>query len=161
MTTLTQIQLRRDTLANWLTADPVLATGEVGCETDTGRFKVGDGASMYSQIPYQSQLVPTGTRASPHLITAAGGIGNIGTLREYQFVKGNGGPVTVTATPQIVAGLVIGQELKLQGRDDTATVTLADGNGLDLNGPCVLRAGSTLSLVWDGTVWAEDDRNDL
>ena len=29
----TQIQVRRDTAANWTSADPTLATGEIGFET--------------------------------------------------------------------------------------------------------------------------------
>ena len=32
-----QIKLRRDTAANWTSANPTLAAGELGFETDTGR----------------------------------------------------------------------------------------------------------------------------
>ena len=35
----TRIKLRRDTAANWTTEDPILAEGEPGLETDTGRIK--------------------------------------------------------------------------------------------------------------------------
>jgi hypothetical protein len=35
------IQLRRDTAANWTSTNPALATGEIGFETDTGKFKIG------------------------------------------------------------------------------------------------------------------------
>jgi len=47
-----QIQLRRDTAANWLLNDPVLAEGEFGVETDGGKFKIGDGSSSWSALPY-------------------------------------------------------------------------------------------------------------
>lgn len=47
-----RIQLRRGTAANWTSADPVLASGEVGFETDTGKFKVGDGSTAWSSLGY-------------------------------------------------------------------------------------------------------------
>ena len=47
-----QIQLRNDTAANWISADPILAQGEMGIETDTRLFKIGDGASTWSELDY-------------------------------------------------------------------------------------------------------------
>jgi hypothetical protein len=38
--------------SEWTNADPVLATGEEGHETDTGQRKVGDGVSLWSELPY-------------------------------------------------------------------------------------------------------------
>ena len=48
------IQLRRDTKVNWATANPVLAAGEVGLETDTKRQKAGDGISNWNNLPYSN-----------------------------------------------------------------------------------------------------------
>lgn len=48
----TVIQLRRDTAANWTSANPVLAAGEAGIESDTNKFKIGDGTSTWSQLDY-------------------------------------------------------------------------------------------------------------
>ena len=47
-------QLRRDTGANWAAADPVLAAGEIGLETDAAslRGKVGDGITAWSGLDY-------------------------------------------------------------------------------------------------------------
>jgi hypothetical protein len=50
----TVIKLRRDTAANWTTADSVLAAGEAGLETDTGLIKYGDGTSAWTSLPYPS-----------------------------------------------------------------------------------------------------------
>jgi hypothetical protein len=50
----TVIKLRRDTAANWVTADSVLATGEPGIETDTGKLKFGDGATVWTSLSYSS-----------------------------------------------------------------------------------------------------------
>lgn len=49
-----RIQLRRDTAANWTAADPVLLSGEAGYETDTGSFKIGNGSTAWSALPYAS-----------------------------------------------------------------------------------------------------------
>ena len=49
----TLIQQRRDTEAQWLLVDPVLANGEFGVETDTNKFKIGDGTTKWSDLAYQ------------------------------------------------------------------------------------------------------------
>jgi hypothetical protein len=46
------IKLRRDTAANWASANPVLASGEQGLETDTNKMKIGDGSTAYNSLPY-------------------------------------------------------------------------------------------------------------
>lgn len=48
------IQLRRDTAANWTSVNPILASGEIGYETDLNRFKVGDGTNTWSALNYSS-----------------------------------------------------------------------------------------------------------
>uniref|UniRef100_UPI0035673F9A glycosyl hydrolase family 28-related protein n=1 Tax=Nocardioides sp. TaxID=35761 RepID=UPI0035673F9A len=47
-----QIRLRRGTAQEWTDADPTLAAGEPGFETDTGRHKIGTGESPWSELPY-------------------------------------------------------------------------------------------------------------
>lgn len=47
---MTQIILRRGTAAQWTTANPILAEGEMGYVTDTGDFKFGDGASSWTAL---------------------------------------------------------------------------------------------------------------
>jgi hypothetical protein len=47
-----QIQLRRGTSAEWILANPVIASGEMVLETDTGRFKVGNGVSNWASLSY-------------------------------------------------------------------------------------------------------------
>jgi hypothetical protein len=47
-----QIQVRRDTAANWTTAATVLASGEIGFESDTGKFKIGDGSTAWASLDY-------------------------------------------------------------------------------------------------------------
>ncbi|MFP4066214.1 MAG: SUMF1/EgtB/PvdO family nonheme iron enzyme [Spirochaetaceae bacterium] len=51
----TDIQLRRDTAANWTSNNTVLKSGEPGVETDTGRLKIGDGSTTWSNLDYVDQ----------------------------------------------------------------------------------------------------------
>ena len=46
------IQFRRGTSAEWTAANPVLSPGEPGFETDTGKIKLGDGASDWAALTY-------------------------------------------------------------------------------------------------------------
>ena len=50
----TQIQIRRDSAADWTSNNPTLAQGEFGWETDTNRFKIGDGSSNWQSLAYAS-----------------------------------------------------------------------------------------------------------
>jgi len=46
------IQLRRGTAAQWTSANPTLAAGEGGFETDTGKFKLGNGSQNWVALKY-------------------------------------------------------------------------------------------------------------
>jgi len=48
----TRMQQRRGSAAQWTAANPVLAAGEIGFETDTNKFKMGNGTSTWSQLVY-------------------------------------------------------------------------------------------------------------
>lgn len=49
----TKIQLRHDTAANWAAnSTVVLLAGELGFETDTNKFKIGDGVKTWAELPY-------------------------------------------------------------------------------------------------------------
>ena len=48
----TTIQIRRDSSTNWQTVNPILANGEFGKETDTGKIKNGDGVTAWNDLPY-------------------------------------------------------------------------------------------------------------
>ena len=54
-TQIAQIQMRRDTAANWTSEDPTLASGEWGLETDTDKMKIGDGSTSWSSLDYRYQ----------------------------------------------------------------------------------------------------------
>ena len=50
----TKIQLRRGPSTEWTSANPLLASGELGLETDTKKFKIGDGSAYWNSLPYSS-----------------------------------------------------------------------------------------------------------
>jgi len=49
-----KIQLRRGTAAEWTAANPILSQGEMGVETDTGKFKIGNNSNSWTTLPYVS-----------------------------------------------------------------------------------------------------------
>lgn len=161
---LEQILLRSDTQDNWVSVNPVLGQGEAGFEYDTNRFKIGNGTLAYNSLSYAGgagAYQVNGTVSVPVQITTIGGITPLNVQREYQLIKGAGGPVVIVATPPIAAGTTIGQELLLEGTDDTNTVTIDPGAGVSLNGPIIMGLtgpGSCLLLVWNGNTWKEVSR---
>lgn len=51
----TVLQHRRDAAATWTSNDPTLAAGEIGFETDTGKFKIGNGSTAWTSLGYAAQ----------------------------------------------------------------------------------------------------------
>ena len=49
-----RIQFRRDLAANWTSNNPTLMSGELGIETDTKAFKLGDGTTAWNDLVYSS-----------------------------------------------------------------------------------------------------------
>ena len=49
-----QIQFRRGTAAEWTAANTVLAEGELGLETDTTYYKIGNGSTAWTSLAYGS-----------------------------------------------------------------------------------------------------------
>lgn len=50
------IELRRGLAADWTANNPVLTAGEPGFETDTLRFKIGNGTTAWVSLAYQGAL---------------------------------------------------------------------------------------------------------
>ena len=46
------MQQRRGTAQQWTDSNPTLAAGEIGFETDTSKFKIGNGSSAWSALTY-------------------------------------------------------------------------------------------------------------
>ena len=48
----TLVTLRKGTAAQWESANPVLSLGEPGFESDTLKFKIGDGEKVWNELKY-------------------------------------------------------------------------------------------------------------
>jgi hypothetical protein len=53
----TRIRLRRGTDVQWASANPILALGEFGYESNTERFKIGDGNTPWLSLSYNEQII--------------------------------------------------------------------------------------------------------
>jgi hypothetical protein len=96
-----QIQYRRGSASQWTTTNPVLAIGEPGYETDTGKFKVGNGSTAWTSLAYSSGIQgPTGPTGSTGTTGATGPTGP-------QGIAGPTGPTGVAGPtgPQGVQGI--------------------------------------------------------
>ncbi len=49
--------LKNKTVAQWTSANPTLAKGEIGLENDTGKFKLGDGTKNWTSLSYATMTV--------------------------------------------------------------------------------------------------------
>ena len=88
-----RLQLRRDTATNWTSNNPTLLAGELGAETDTGKFKVGDGTTAWTSLAYSSG--PAGPTGATGATGSTGAAGTNGT-------NGQGVP-TAGTTGQVLA----------------------------------------------------------
>ena len=80
-------------------------------------------------------------------LTAAGGLTIASSIMR---VQGSGGPITITANPQIIGG-TDGQEIRIIGQSDTNTVTFVHGAGIQMQGGqnFTLGSGDVLTLIYD------------
>ena len=63
MSATTKIYMRRDTAANWTSANTLLASGEQAFETDTRKRKTGDGVTTWTSLAYDVPTVHSATHA--------------------------------------------------------------------------------------------------
>jgi hypothetical protein len=84
-----RLQNRRDTAANWTANNPTLAAGELGLETDTSKYKIGDGTTAWNSLAYAYTAGAAGATGPTGPIGATGPTGVTG-------ITGPTGPVGAT-----------------------------------------------------------------
>ena len=105
-----RLQLRRGTEAQWDTANPTLAAGEIGIETDTNTFKFGDGSTPWNSLSYAlSQTV------DDYILLSTKGVANgVASLDSSGFIPSAQLPplakVTVSAVANQAARLALTAE---------------------------------------------------
>lgn len=78
-----QIQFRRGTASEWATVNPILALAEMGIETDTNLFKIGNGALQWNDLDYGGIQGYTGSTGY------SGSIGNV-AVQNVLYVSKSG-----------------------------------------------------------------------
>lgn len=151
-----RIQVRRGTAAAWTTANPILAQGELGFETDTLKIKCGNGLTAWNSLAYVSGA-GGGTHAGlsglsaddhPQYLTQARGDARYPLLGHTHTLAG--------LTDVNLAGASDGQVLKRIGGVWVAAADLAGGGGGSLAdgdyGDVTVSGGGSLISLDDGVV---------
>ena len=140
-----QIQYRRDTAANWTSVNPVLAEGEPGYETDTGKFKVGTGSATWTALSYASG--PAGATGPTGAAGATGATGATGAAGVGVPVGGTAGQVLskIDATNYNTQWITAGGSGTVTSIGGTGTV-----NGLTLTGTVTTSGNLTLGGTLSG-----------
>jgi hypothetical protein len=82
-----QLKHRRGTAAAWTSANPILGAGEIGYETDTGKFKMGDGVTAWTSITNYFQPGAGG-----------GGVSSVAVAVSGAGLSVSGSPITSSGT---------------------------------------------------------------
>ena len=160
------IQLRRDTAANWTSANPVLAAGQPGFETDTRKWKVGDGTTAWNSLAYMGGTAAwadiTGKpstfppSAHTHVIADVTGLQTALDDKAPTTHIGSGGAAHANASTSVAGFMSAADKTKLDGiaaGAQTGTVTSVGGtgtvSGLTLSGTVTTTGNLTLGGALD------------
>ena len=147
-----RIQLRRDTAAEWQKVNPVLSSGEPGVETDTGKWKIGDGTLAWKALPYKAEVGPPGANGATGPAGASGPSGPAGPKGDTG-AAGPAGPSNTLSIGSVVSGPSAFASLSGTAPAQTLNLSLPKG---DKGDPCSLsigtvQAGATAAATITGT----------
>lgn len=104
---LVQMQIRRGTTSQWSTANPILAEGELGYDTDQEKFKIGDGTTAWNSLAFATG--PAGAYGLNPVFSRQGTLTTqVGTQRLYVERSGTLAVVRATVgTPSTGSAVVV------------------------------------------------------
>ncbi len=94
-----RIQVRRGIAADWASVNPILAAGEMGVESDTNKFKFGNGSSTWTSLSYAAADAPAIGEISQDAINTALTVG-AGLTKTY---NDGANTITVNVDSDVVA----------------------------------------------------------
>jgi hypothetical protein len=138
-----RLQIRRGTASQWTSANPILAAGEMGVETDTRKVKIGDGTTGWTSLNYIAADNPEISEIAQDAIDAAL-VAGTGIVKSY-----NDGANTITVS---VDTSVIATKAELaEVAQDSIDQALTAGTGITKN---YNDAANTLTVSVDTDVIA-------
>ena len=98
------IQIRRGTLSDWTSANPILSPGEMGYETDEKRIRIGDGDAHFLSLP----TIDSSSETVPFAIPSPTGEGIQPDLSNgnYQYCWINTDTTLIAPTPAPTASVL-------------------------------------------------------
>jgi len=159
----TQIQIRRGTAAQWTAANPVLASGEFGYETDTGKFKIGNGSSAWNSLSVLNGV----TASSTDTFTNKTISGSTNTLSNIANASLTNSAITINGTavslggsislPGDIEGVTAGTGLTGGGTSGTVTIALSTPVSAANGGTGISSLGTGVA-TWLGTPTSDNLR---
>jgi hypothetical protein len=123
MAVVTQIQLRRGTAAQWTAANPTLASGEFGYETDANKAKIGNGSTAWNSLDY----IITGAVGTVTSVTAGTGLSG-GTITTTGTIAIDSTVATLTGTQTLTNKTLTDAKINLGIDPETASYTAVLAN---------------------------------
>lgn len=125
-----RIQFRRDTAAAWTAANPTLASGELGLETDSRKYKIGDGSTAWTSLAYGSLVGNVASSAITQTVTDKSANYTLTSADKNTTIRSTGSAITIT----IANVLAVGESVEFL-QDGTGQITFAAGSGVTLASP--------------------------
>ncbi len=142
----TKILHRRDTATNWTSTNPTLGAGELGFETDTLKFKVGDGSTAWTSLKYSQDA---------SLLSGAAVFTTVNTSGDVIV----GGNLTVNGTTTAINSTTINVDDKniVLGNNASSSNTTADGGGITIEAT----TGGDKTWTWVNSTLAWTSSEDI
>lgn len=123
----TRMQQRRGTATQWTTANPILSAGEIGFESDTNKFKIGDGTNTWANLDYFIDETELGTTLGDYVETSLLGQAlGVATLNASGKLESSQVPnIDELAQDAVDSALVAGTGISKTYNDNANTITIA------------------------------------